>query len=119
MADDDVPLNTVADLLSALPKRLRLGSQTYRIKIVSFPTEKRVWGEFDSDEHLIKLSPAMPTRERLVETVLHELLHGVWATRNIADETKEESAVSDLAPGLLCLFRDNPRFLSWLRRAIR
>jgi hypothetical protein len=101
-------------LLRSLPKALRIGAQTYAVKLVDFPPEKRVWGEFDSDLHIISLSRTMPTPGRAIETVLHEVLHAMWASRQLPGEVREEAAVEQLAPAIMCLFNDNPRFRAWL-----
>jgi hypothetical protein len=116
---EDIELATVADLLSALPKKLKIGTQVWQVTIIEFPPDVRKWGEIDADKQIITVHKFMPVRERLVETVLHEIIHGIWNARNLPEEICEEQAIEHLAPGLLGVFQDNPRFVSWLRRALK
>lgn len=45
---------------------------------------------------------------QLVETILHECLHALWAVAGFSSRDDEEDIVTRLTPLLLALFFDNP-----------
>jgi len=53
---------------------------------------------------------------RQQETLLHEILHGLWETVGLADgeKTSDESVIKALSPLLLDTLRRNPDVLAYL-----
>ena len=43
------------------------------------------------------------------DTLLHEILHGVWNEYNLQEGDDEERTVSTMATGLTQVFLDNPK----------
>jgi hypothetical protein len=55
-------------------------------------------------------------RSEIVNTILHELLHGVvyMFDINFRNSREEEKVVRKIANGLHTVFKDNPEFVEWL-----
>jgi hypothetical protein len=53
-----------------------------------------------------------------LDTVLHEIGHGIYRTFGLERKSSEEAVVSAMATGWVMVFRDNPELLSWLYRMI-
>jgi len=54
-------------------------------------------------------------RADLVDTILHEILHGALRVSNVKlQQRKEEEVVNKLSSVLLRMFRDNPELTEWL-----
>lgn len=69
-----------------------------------------------SDDQLILFDPNL-SDQGLREVLLHEVLHGIWAQTGLSkrhDEAAEEEIVWTLAPRLLSVLRDNPKFFRWV-----
>jgi hypothetical protein len=103
-------------LFKTLPKTIRFGSQVYKFVLTDYPADKRLWGEFDADLHEVRLCREMPTQGRFVATVIHEILHGLWHSRGLQDEVKEEAAVENLEPAIYAFIAHNRRLVLWLLR---
>jgi hypothetical protein len=53
------------------------------------------------------------------ETVLHELLHAVFAVASVQAKQGEEHIVSVVATHLAQIIRDNPEFVTWLQATVK
>ena len=51
-------------------------------------------------------------------TLLHEVLHAVWALHALSDDDKEERIVTALGNGLAQVFRDNSKLLSFIKNSL-
>ena len=51
-------------------------------------------------------------------TLLHEMMHAIWAEYDLDDREKEERAVTALSNGLSAAMRDNPAVFDWIRKAL-
>lgn len=105
-------------LLDALPDRIRVGPHDFRL-VKADPFDSRsVFGALDLKAGELRLAPhASPSN--LVDTLLHECLHGLWRFAGLGDEVKEEPAVTAAAGGLIGLFRDNDWLLGWIAGAVK
>lgn len=74
--------------------------------------EKPGSGRADADRQVIAIEQGMPL-EQEQDTVLHEVIHIVEDAMSIRIS---ETAVAQLATGLLAVLKDNPSFLHYLRR---
>lgn len=57
--------------------------------------------------------------EQQADTLIHEVLHAIWASRSMPDRIGEEEAVTRLASGLATVLRDNPDLPLWLEQALQ
>ena len=112
----------VEAVLRTLPRKIKVGAYDWRIKI---ETEGELdYGETDYDAAVIRLWPANhQSPERLVGTVIHELLHIIHEDRELTPKDakgyEEELVVVAFETGLVSLFRDNPKLLNWIKRGLK
>jgi Zn-dependent peptidase ImmA (M78 family) len=110
----------VEAVLKTLPRKIKVGAYDWRIKVDTNPSED--YGEANYDNAVITIWPANhQSPERLVGTVIHELLHILY-DENALDEVtpyKEETTVVAFETGLVSLLRDNPKLLNWIKRGLK
>lgn len=95
------------------PAKLKiLGKPFSVIYTVAAPLEEDLNGECDSDKQSILVRDGQPL-ESEQDTVLHECLHAI---DEAVDAKLKETQIKKLATGLLAVLKDNPRFVSYLRR---
>ena len=96
-----------------LPKSLKIG---YR-KISLEPKDMEDVGEFLTLENKIIYNNKV-TPPELINTVLHESLHAIFADRlvDIISSKKEETVVNTLANGIMSLLIDNPNLLKYINK---
>lgn len=54
-----------------------------------------------------------------LDTVLHEIGHGIYRTFGLNEASNEEAVVTAMATGWAMVLRDNPAFVNWLYRMIQ
>ncbi len=110
-----------SDLIRTLPRKLKIGAYDWRIKIATGDND--AWGETEALKQEITIWPEdMPSAHFCVGIVLHEILHALYSVDWLepADtEAKEESIVAGYERGLVALFRDNPKLLTWIKRGLK
>lgn len=106
-------------LARKLPRVVRIGPFDFWIKIWSEEeaAQSGCWGEFSSKSMEIRIQGNHPTRLKLADTVMHELMHGVYWIGNVDAEDEEEAVVETLGVGTIGLLRDNPWLMPWLKEA--
>jgi hypothetical protein len=112
----------VEAVLKTLPRRIKVGAYDWRIKVDPGPSED--YGETNYDKAEITIWPANhQSPERLVGTVIHELLHVIHDDKELTpsepDGYEEEVVVVAFETGLVSLFRDNPKLLNWIKRGLK
>lgn len=95
-----------------IPKKVRIGGIDYPIKFVPAPTSSDgalCYGTFDQEHSIIELNAekGLP-HDRMCQTLLHEILHGVMYHYNLTPED-EEVIVTTLSRGLFQVIQDNPK----------
>lgn len=105
------------DYIDRLPDSIRVGVFDMAVVKLDLTTtfERKVWGEFSQATQEIRIQSDMPTKQKAVDTFLHELLHAIYWAAGLEDEDKEERTVSTMASWIAGVFRDNPRLLDWLK----
>ena len=96
-----------------LPTHIKVGPFDFAVLPISQDLGRRLRedGDFDGDCIHVTKGQRGPA---LADTVLHELLHAVFATFCLKDEDDEERIVSAMATGIVGILRDNPKFGKWL-----
>jgi hypothetical protein len=108
----------VEAVLKTLPRRIKVGAYDWRIKIDPDPSED--YGETDYDKAVITIWPANhQSPERIVGTVIHELLHVLYDIKGLDADCDEEAIVLSFETGLIELYRDNPKLLNWIKRGLK
>jgi len=98
-----------------LPDKLRIGPYDYKVVVVDKITEdKEAWGLFEQGKLSITLSNDQANKLFAADTLLHEVLHAIYANTGIQALTPEEGVCSAMATGIIQVLRDNPKFRTWL-----
>ncbi len=109
----------IAAAINRLPSSLKIGAFDYSVVTMteSEGAGRRVFGEFRPMESEIAICLNSPSLPKLVDTVMHEVLHAVWWHAAL-DRPNEEEGVLHVARTLTMVFRDNPELLRWLQEAL-
>lgn len=98
-----------------LPPFVKVGYRRY--KIVEWNPSQAVsadrYGECDHTMHEIRLT-LMHGWTKAANTLLHEILHAVWAMQALHDKDEEERYVTSFANGLCSVWSDNPDVIRWI-----
>lgn len=111
----------VEALLRTLPRKLKIGAYDWRVIVEEGENEdlgNTVW-----DTYRILIWPEMfPSTQHAVGTILHEILHVIHDNEDIEQTDRlycEEEVVSGFETGLISVFRDNPKLLTWIKRGLK
>ena len=88
------------------------------IRVVGIMQVQKHLGQYKDRENLIEVG-ATQTPPDQADTLIHELMHCIWATRSFPKEMKEEEAVTRLASAWSTIMRDNPELVWALMQALR
>src|SRR6185437_8691056 len=107
--------------VAALPDSIRVAGYDFRIQkwTANEAQGAQRWGEFSSNEQVIRIQREMPTPFKAVDTFLHEVTHAIFWSYGLQDEDKEERTVATMGTALMTLHRDNPWLAKWIERALR
>lgn len=101
-----------------VPRRIKLGPWDITIEqgVETDLNLRGLMGDWEECPARIRIMRNLaPSMER--ETVMHEVLHAVFAMNGLQQEwgeEKEEAVVRRLSPVLLAAMRDNPRLVAFL-----
>ena len=103
-----------------LPPTIRVGVYDFAIEQWDSCTAmgRHRWGECSVSEMHIGIQRDMPSRIKAADTFSHEVMHATYWAFGISDDDKEERTVNLMASGMLCVYRDNPWLLDWLKEAV-
>lgn len=107
--------------MNTLPSPLRIGAFDFTLEF--FPKgeepDDRV-GECDTRVGALSMRVLHGMEKvRLLDTVLHEILHAIYFAHNIEGRDGEERTVTMLATAWAQVYRDNPHLLRWLTKAAK
>lgn len=105
--------------MTAPVNSIRLGPYTITLKY--FKEHERdggLWGTFSEAHQGIELSDNFPSREIEAETLIHEILHGIYFAMSIKPKDTEERTVKLMSVGLSMFLRDNPELVDWIRESL-
>lgn len=113
----------MADVFALLPRRIKVGSYSYVVRVVlgSHPELENgaadgAWGITDLNAHRIYLNKDMAL-DRAANVVWHEITHAINAEYGITDGAREERVTELGSNGWMQVNLDNPRLEQWLHRA--
>lgn len=102
-----------------LPSKLRISC--YDIDVVEMSSRegasRELYGVFSIDEAKIKIDTSNH-KFKVLETFIHEILHGIYRGYRIESGHDEEQTVERMAVGLLQVLRDNPELLDLFEREL-
>lgn len=95
-----------------IPKKIRIGGIDHPIKYkdnLRNENDERLYGQIDLSASVITLSsdPAAG-KERITETLLHEIIHGVLYHAGVTEFEDEEHVCNVVSRGLYQVIADNP-----------
>ena len=98
-----------------LPPSVRIGPFDFRVD--PWPpaeaAQREALGEIDRIGLVIRIRQDLPP-QRQAETLLHEIVHGIWSVGSIDCLVPgEEGFVSAFSTFLMQVMRDNPQLLAW------
>jgi hypothetical protein len=84
------------------------------ISVYFVPGDGDSFGDFTFLQNQIRVDNRL-RKAALVDTLLHEILHAIWALGQLKTKReKEERAVAVTATYLTQIFRDNPHLVTWI-----
>jgi len=102
-----------------LPPAIRVGPHDIRFAALGPAEARKNYGTFVPAEQEIRLHQEYVSGSMAVDTVLHEVIHAIFAVGTVQVEQGEEHIVSSLATYLAQIIRDNPDFVVWLQTTVR
>jgi hypothetical protein len=102
------------------PTELKIGHAVYSVVYDTVELnaairdhQEQLYGLTRPDQHKIIIDPDV-SWYRLIETLMHEILHACWDLTNLAvhyKDEQEEEIVRSLSPILVSLLQQNPIFV--------
>ncbi len=116
-------LAPTSDVFLKLPKTLKVGA--YDWTIVLEDGDSDLYGQADFENRYLRIwHTNMTSGHHLVGIILHECLHVIFDNEKLEKlrkdkEEREEQIVLAYESGLVSLFRDNPKFVTWMQKWLR
>jgi hypothetical protein len=105
--------------LSKRPKDLRVLGREFTVVTGTEEAMPDCYGDLHPHTRVIRIRDDVKGFDE-VDTVLHELMHGVrWCQGRQYQGEVEEDWVTTLATGLTHVLRDNPALLRWIAATLR
>ncbi len=109
-----------------MPKKLKIGAYDWHVIIEAVtPEEDDKCGQALFATNHLKVWPEnLTSPSHLVGVVLHECLHVIFDNEKLeklkkSKEDREEQIIAGFESGLISLFRDNPKFVVWMRKHLK
>ena len=101
-----------------LPPYAKVAHRKYRIEVWCHKAAQasQRYGECSSVEAVIRIDESLDA-EKARDTLLHEVLHAIYAEYRLEDEDKEERTVSTIATALTQVMVDSAELRKWLGAA--
>lgn len=109
--------------LDKLPRTLRIAGNVFKVKIVG-PRRKEIANNngvclVDSREILLHATMVKSGELSLiVNTVVHEITHGINCLFGISDNSTEENFTEYHTNGIIAFYVENPGYVAWMVQAL-
>ena len=100
--------------LKELPATMRIGPYTTQIEIGGTMEATGFHGTYDECRNVLMMSCNQPSVQQAVDTLIHEITHGIYRVACLQAGDDEERVVSVLATGWLQVYKDNPWLIKWI-----
>jgi hypothetical protein len=113
----------VEECLRGLPRTLKIGAYDWSVMLLA--GDDANCGQADFETHHLNLWPKnLTSPSHAVGIILHECLHVIFDNHGLVKmkrdkEEREEAIIVGFEAGLVSLFRDNPKFLTWMKKWLR
>lgn len=101
-----------------LPKEARILAHDISIRIRMFDDGDK-FGHWIARDMLLELSLDHPSKTAAVDTLLHEMTHAIWSIYGIEKTDTEERIVTVMGAAWTQVWRDNPKLLAWVAKALK
>lgn len=111
----------MTDLLDGLPSSLRIGPFDVAVIVRDvIDDDDKHWGQYNPAVS-IELRRDQRNAQGALDTVLHEIAHGICGVFELAEgESRDEERIcSAFAAGFAMVMRDNPQLMAWIYRMIQ
>lgn len=105
------------------PKRVKIGSFEYKIIYEKLLGEVPASGMTSSGTTTLFLNPNQ-SKQQLKDTLIHEILHGLWKQTSLlvrfpdeSDDSPGELIIQDLSAMIYSFIRDNREAIAWIQEA--
>lgn len=98
------------------PSKIKIGPRTYDIKYVEdlrSEDDKQIHGQCHPDELTISLHTGQKKNTEQ-DSVMHEVLHGIFNLIHLHMPDLEENIVCRMSPVLLGVIKENPKLVRYL-----
>lgn len=94
-------------------RAVKIGYKVYDVikkdEVIELPNE--CYGKIDYDKEIIELSTKFSQKQQN-QTLLHEIIHGIFEKLDMYDLEKDEKLVNQLSKELYMLIIDNPHIFT-------
>jgi hypothetical protein len=110
----------VSACVRRLPKTIKIGPYDWQVRVME--GAEGLCGQADFETSQLRLWPEnLTSPSHVVGVALHECLHVIFDAHNLGKmkrdkEEREEAIVMGFEAGLVSLFRDNPKLLTWMKK---
>lgn len=102
---------------TSIPKKIKVDHLTYTITLDPGIGDIGHFGLCNSNDQIIRLYSKM-NKERMKETLLHEVLHAIYYSRGMRqvpnESLTEELIVDQIGVGLITVLNNNPELRKYL-----
>lgn len=99
-------------------KFIRVGPFDLAIKQLTGEERDKCLGMFSETQMAILMRDHYASDQQESETLLHEVLHAVWAVAGCKPKDPEERVISQMSTVLATVIRDNPDLIEFLKERL-
>ena len=101
------------------PTSVTVGPYDIPIKTLDPSDAEKNFGQFHPECMEIRLRPTFSSQQIAADTVLHEVIHGIWHVHGCNIKDGEERLVATIATGLCAVIKSNPDLVAWMQAALK
>lgn len=97
-----------------MPRKVRIDTVDYSVEQIPklIVDGRGVDGCITYSKHLIEIEPEIQDEQGMVQTMWHEILHGIMHERALSfKDTSEETLIDELSKGIYQVVKDNTEFI--------
>lgn len=104
-----------------LPERIKIGPYYFEIneRAESWQRATDAHGSMIFEDLQINAVTEGRSDIFILDTVTHEINHGIWSVYHLEEDDSEERIVSTLATGFIAVLRDNPEFMAYIQEVLK
>lgn len=102
------------DVYHEMPKTIRIGCYIFKVEIGQEweHNANNEFGHVNLCTQIIRVHPGL-AGQKLANTFMHEVLHGIHMVYDLGDRSDEEDFTARVANGLCSFWQDNPEAVKW------